>query len=309
MANQTISEALRQLESAIEWFEAAGVTNSRRFAGYRSTLEAAAQATVVGSSASSPALDALLTALCESSDLADISRLPLSVVANHRDKLEQIASGTSSYADARIHDPTRTTAFELVTASLFHRSGAEVSLEMPSDVSAILGTDSIFIECKRPTSISALRGRVEDAYSQFRRHLETGIDGYLVIALDVTRLLNASFGVMSGLSRADATLRVDVELAGMLSDAGSDVARALRNAEHRAPVDAVFFRVQCITFEQDISLWTVTSLWRIAPRHPVQSSRFEAMRALFAPLPDMSTTALDYPQLQRLARAAPPEQR
>lgn len=291
MAYRNVCDIAQQLDDALAWLAAANIRLpvGGRFAKYRATLSQACRARLVGPDrtdvAAQPSLEELYTAICETSDLWQITNLPQAEIAQHAAKLQRIIKGEASYIEQEGQDPARDIAFQLVTAALFSRGGATVTLEEPSDVNASLAGTEIFVECKRPTTIPALADRIKKGYTQLGELQAKGLRAFCLIAIDLTVLINPEFKILRAKTEAQAGVLISQAIHDLAGQASADLAAAARDSVHKARVDCFLFRVLCMTVDLHDKNPRVGEFWRIASNVDLGSPRGVALTQVLRHLP------------------------
>lgn len=291
MAYRNVCEIANQLDAAIAWLRNRGirVPETGRFSEYQDILNQACRARMAGREnrriAPPPDTHDLFTALCEASDLWQISRLPEEQIEQNVNFVQRLVTGTASYTRAATQDQGRDSQFQLMTASLFARSGGIVELENPADVTAIVGCWPVAIECKRPTTIPALRRRIEDAYDQFRKHEERGLNAVRIIAIELSALVNPEFDVLVAQSNAHAANHIDNYIHELLGRAQEELNRAARNSEGKARIDGFLFRVLCVVGQPNGGNERVGEFWRVVQLRPPASQAGKVLDEVVRKLP------------------------
>lgn len=291
MPYRDVCEIANQLDNAIVWLNDRGIRIpvTGRFHEYQRTLNQACRARLAGinnqEAAPPPDLHELFTALCEASDIWQIRHLPEDQIEQNAALVQRLINGTSSYTTAPQHDPGRDTQFELMTASLFARGGATIELGKPADVMTIIGHWPVAIECKRPTTIPALRSRIEDAYRQFRRHDEHGLNAVRIIAIDLSVLLNPNFDVLIAQTNSHASELIDDHMRQLFERASEELDRANRNTGGRVRIDAFLFRMLCVVAHPTDGMERIGEFWRVTPLIGPERQAWQALDEIVAMLP------------------------
>jgi hypothetical protein len=146
-----------------------------------------------------------LTPLFEANDLVTIHRgLQHAGLESYiKTGMQKIVSGPRSYID---EDPTkgsneaRNVTFELMVAERLHTGGLVLDPTLRADVAVKVGNRRALIECKRPQSERQLAQRVIEARDQLKRSYQSALRPgcYGLIAIDLTKLSNPDFGIMTG---------------------------------------------------------------------------------------------------------------
>jgi hypothetical protein len=84
-----------------------------------------------------------------------------------------------------------------------HTGGLPIDASIKTDVAAKVGSRTVLIECKRPQNEEGVQKRINEARYQLRHNYQNALrPGYFgVIALDLTKLSNPDFAVLSNISR------------------------------------------------------------------------------------------------------------
>lgn len=114
-----------------------------------------------------------------------------------KNRIKHVMSGKSIRAEAikknkngQNDDPARDFAFELNIASRFLKGGYEVDLTDDCDVVVTIGSDKLYVECKRIKSLKKLASRIKEASNQIDTRIGANRKNkYGLIALDVTDVL------------------------------------------------------------------------------------------------------------------------
>lgn len=115
-----------------------------------------------------------------------------------RSKLREMLSGPRSYKDERVDGGAhaRNTAFELVTAATFGRSGVPVELPEDGDLTVHATHGIVPVESKRASSPKNFHNLVNSAIRKLNVRsagLASIVPG--IVSVDVTKLINPSFAI------------------------------------------------------------------------------------------------------------------
>jgi len=173
-------------------------------------------------------------------------------------KLEALLRGPKSYKDERLEGASshaRNTAFELVTAATFSRSGTPVELLKEGDLAVHADHGIVPVECKRASSARNFPQLVKAAFSQLNKR-SAGLDKVTpgVVSVDVTKLINPSFAIFE---------------CEVLEELGSEIARKTRVIaalpEWRAPKTASHLGAMCrfslIANVRELGYYTHCAQW------------------------------------------------
>lgn len=269
MLSKNYCEIASHLELAIDTLQSHGIRipNSGRFNDYLSILNQACRAQLAGKNnkdiAIPPSLFNFFVALCEANDLTLISQLPSKEIINNKAFVQRLMAGQYSYTETKQSHQSRDCQFQLVTASFFQRANAQVWLESPTDVMAHVGIWPVAIECKRPTTIPALRRRIEEGINQLRRHDQQGLNAIRMIAIDLTFLINNQFKVLLADSDSHAADLIDQHIRQFFLEAKDDLQRAYRNSKEKVRLDCFLYRVQCMVANPNDGNERIGDFWRI----------------------------------------------
>ncbi len=151
-----------------------------------------------------------------------------------KNKLEIIISGRDIAALDK-NSVSRDTQFELRIASYFCQSNFEIDLSSETDIILINSKSIYFIECKRITSLKALKERLSDAKEQLLRRIPKGFNKkpyYGMIALDVTKVAFSHNGLVFGVTPEHSKKNIQKELIkirDILENDSEDIFRENRN--------------------------------------------------------------------------------
>lgn len=131
-------------------------------------------------------------------------------------RLRDVVSGPEFYVDERATSSSnlaRNTAYELLVTSQLSPAGLTIVEELPTDVAFSTSSAKILVECKRPQSERRFERHVREAKGQIVRKFDDPRRSKCrgMIALDVTKLLNAQFNALS--TPSPAVLRSSLERA------------------------------------------------------------------------------------------------
>jgi len=163
--------------------------------------------------------------------------------------------------------------FELVTGAQLQRIGVPSSFESPSDVTNQIAGTPLLVECKRPTSLSAMAKRLQEGYRQLSEHRRAGHGGFGAIAIEASLLVNPEFGVLVD---ADPTSMLYRHLQRILGEAKDQLGRAARNSRPDAHVHLLMLRVKCIAGDGEHAP-NITQVWHLEPLTPLDSPEFVAL--------------------------------
>lgn len=268
MAYKDICEMSAQLDSSILWLAKRGirVPKSGRYVDYQKTLNHACRARIAGiknrNVAPPPDTYRLFTAMCEASDLWQISQLPEDEISKHRAFVQRIVSGQFSYSETSTNNQSRDCQFQLMTASFFNRAGSIVTLDNPADVMSVVDRWQVAVECKRPITIPALRKRIEEAVKQFRNHEHIGLNAIRMIGVDLTVLINPNFDVLIASSDLHAGQQIDEHIQRLHIKAKKEFERAYRNTKDKVRIDCILYRVQCVVAQPGGGNERIGNFWR-----------------------------------------------
>lgn len=193
----------------------------------------------------------LLFSAAESThDLEQLCGIPVEKLQAVRTRLGKIAGGDAVHSIASGHDPGRDLIFELLTAAFLGGFATDVDLQRPSDASAVVDGHPIQIECKRPTSSTALANSLTGAYKQLYEHRRRGIEGFGIVAVDASLLINPHGGYLPAASPQIASDHLVAYLVKMKHDAQAELARWERNRKDEARVHMLLFRIRVMAGDE-----------------------------------------------------------
>lgn len=189
----TISQFLRQYDSALEWLHRHGVRfNGTRLAAYRRIIARAEDNEARGRMDHQQRPE-LLNALIEASEIIEISQIEEDFlgVAGVLNKLMRISGGPEAMAPEGF-DRARDYAFEFHTASVLQRQGEFGGFSL-LDGDLTVGPNRYPAECKRVSSLCSLRNRLRGGKDKLNRLMIEGSPPG-VIVVDLTRPIKIEHG-------------------------------------------------------------------------------------------------------------------
>jgi hypothetical protein len=201
------------LRRSLIWIEDAGIiTSPTRLAKYRTLMDEVIEvAELRDLDRANEGFTKYVGALFEAHEIVQcwqgLGNLP---AARFKQRLRDIVSGPVWYSDENSRTSSnlaRNSAFELLVAAQFSRSGLTIDDEISVDV-AVSSPHALLVECKRPQSLKALTRIIKGAKRQLTQKLRQprriGFRG--MVALDLTKLANPQFESIVAPSAKDARL-------------------------------------------------------------------------------------------------------
>ena len=151
-----------------------------------------------------------------------------------KNKLEIIISGRDIAALDK-NSLSRDIQFELRIASYFCQSKFEVDLSSETDIILMNSKNIYFIECKRITSLKALKERLSDAKEQLLKRIPkefTKKPYYGIVALDVTKVAFPHNGLVFGVTPEHSKKNIQkglLEIRNILENDNEAIFRENRN--------------------------------------------------------------------------------
>lgn len=217
----------------------------------------------------------LWAAAVEVDDLVKLTELAPQALGPVRHRLPGLFAGDPVPLAANGDDPGRSLAFELVTGAMLQRLGSRSTFESPADVGNTIASRPLMVECKRPTTATAMAKRLQEGFRQLSEHRRAGHQGFGAVALDVSAIVNPDFGVLVD---QDAPAMLYGHLQRILAEAKDHLARGARNARADADVQILMMRIKCMTGD-GVSTPNVTEIWQLQPLMALDSPEFAALYA------------------------------
>ena len=180
-STRTFQEKAVLAREAAKWLESFGITYYQtRIGKYLKDVEkldAAHQAGTIQALLDKGEFVSLVNSLFESSELISIYEGLHSIAVGKlgqrlRDFVKETQFSTEESTQSS-SNRARDIGFGLYVASLFARAGFDLDFGTDADLLAIDGTDSFFVECKRPQSDHSVRSNVRSAAKQIAKRLNT----------------------------------------------------------------------------------------------------------------------------------------
>jgi len=116
-------------------------------------------------------------------------------------KLHDFLKGPEWFIDEKTSSASnrpRNVAFELLIASSVATNGIQPDFATHSDIAFPLGRKNIFIECKRPQSLSTIEKNIKSATKQLKRRFQSAIRSNLrgIVAIDISKVSNPDFKML-----------------------------------------------------------------------------------------------------------------
>lgn len=277
-----IAAVADDLRNVIDYFEGLGVSLMRgRIRAYAEVLNATGRGEVLGDE--SKAL--FYSAACEIADLVSASSLDPVALSPVRHRLRTICGGDPVFTAQSGDDPGRNLCFELVTGAMLQEAaGVHSAFQDPSDVVSAVGGARLLVECKRPTTLPVLGRRLQEGYRQLSEHRRKGHVGFGAIALEISALVNPSFGVLVARNPASAMDQLYGHIQRVFLHSKEYLARAARNSRKDAGIHLLLFRVLCMSGDGNEPP-NVTQVWHLEPTVELHSAEFRALYALMMKQP------------------------
>ena len=206
------SELADRLSDAIAWLRGFGVEVDRaRLGSYRRSMAELADASARGDRQALRAMfPTFASDLFEANEIATIHAAFRDGRHDEfvRDRLEAFASGSERYTDegAAAGNRPRNLAFELLIGGRLIASGLTLKAAAGPDVATSVGCQQVLFECKRPQTDAKVERRATEARDQLRKHCRASyLPAIGIVALDLTKLTNPEFALLTGKTRAEGT--------------------------------------------------------------------------------------------------------
>jgi hypothetical protein len=192
-------DAHNRFHAACEWMRSKGIAVDRTRAGEyeRILIEIAAyyERGAIDDLITLRGSRVLFNAMAQASEFVDIhsgvSRLPSPHV---EEKLRDFVGGAVMLEDEtlKLNHP-RNVGFELLIAAASATCGLTIDLAPPADLSWIVNSTRLFVECKRPFAKRKIANRIREGLRQLTRRYEASPDPAQsrgVLAVSVSRVFN-----------------------------------------------------------------------------------------------------------------------
>ena len=266
-----IADLAADLRAVIEYFHGFKISMNRgRIRAYLDTLDAAGRGEPVDRAL-------LYSAVCEVSDLLEVTSLDVMALQPLRHRLKSICGGDAIFTATSGDDPGRNVCFELITGAMLQATGARSEFENPADVTTKVRGDLLLVECKRPTTLAALGRCLKKGYRQLSEHRRNGHRGFGAIALEVSVLVNPDAGVLVAKDVATAIEDLYRNIQRIFQESSEYLARAARDLRQDAEVHFLLFRVKCMTGDKEGANQNVAHVWHLEPTVEISSPEFQAL--------------------------------
>jgi hypothetical protein len=201
-----------QMDGAVSWLRGLGidVTNSR-VGHYRRVMERLAVADERRDATELRALFPMVVdPLFEANEIGSIYAAFGSGVHDDyvRARITALRSGPLRYTDeVGSNTCARDLAFELLLAARLVSGGLQLDPAIASDIAVHAAPRRLIFECKRPGSEERVERRVREAKNQIHAKCDAGgrLGSLGVIAVDLTKLVNPEFQLLTGITKAAGT--------------------------------------------------------------------------------------------------------
>jgi hypothetical protein len=225
-----------------------------------------------------------LTPLFEANDLVTIHRglRDAGLESYIKTRMQKIVSGPRTYIDedpAKGSNEARNVTFELMVAERLHTGGLVLDPTLRADVAVKVGNRRALIECKRPQSERQVAQRVVEARDQLKRSYQSALRPgcYGLIAIDLTKLSNPDFGIMTGVKPGEVGMVMTKHIDDFYHENSSVWARV-----QQAKTAGVVFRLSVLAHLGDdtVLTWCQQYAMVVFPeRDPAARSVAEAIEA------------------------------
>lgn len=214
-----------------------------------------------------------VSSLFEIYDFVDIhaafKRVPRERLSKITDKLRKAVNGPlNAVEETPKSTSARNALFEAVVAARAHRpeSGVEAILDAESDTGIAIDGKSLWVECKRVTTIPRLQDNARKASQQLEQVLnrEVGANHRGIVAIDVTKILNAGDRIYVAHDDSQLLTSVDRMMDEFITK-HSEVWQRIYQRRHRKIIGTIV-RVAFMATSEARNLLVHSSQWAMNPR-------------------------------------------
>ena len=222
--------------------------------------------------------DEILWSLGEATELADIycclPTLPLKVM---REKFGAVLNGPlDPQSETSASNLARNTVFELHLAGYLNKNGIPAELCHNPDIACVVGSRTLFVQCKRPFSRRKINYNMKLACKQLSRDLDlaSGPQARGVVAISLSRAVNPGNMFMEVNTEADLTAAMAAEI--------KPLAEASVEALIRGPrIVGAVFHVSTAAYVKDINEYRTSQLLAVYPGDAASVSDRSMLRSAF----------------------------